>query len=304
MSFSSDCKTDIVKTRRKDCCALSFLYGVMIFSSGFSTEKISVSMPDRQTMEEFINTYKELGYSMEETEVSETRRSSVFTITSKDTIDRLYFDFGYTGEEPGIRINRSNFMCDECRAAFIGGAFVSSGSVTDPRSGYHLEISNHRSGLFSDLMEVLSEAGFAPRKVMRGYSKVAYFKESGAIEDLLTFMGASDGAMKLMDLKIYKEIVNNVNRRMNCESANIGKTIASATADIEDITYIKSIKGEGYLSGDLAEIARLRVENPELSLTELGSLSGAKLTKSGVSHRLSKIRAEAKRLREEQNNGN
>lgn len=303
MSFSSECKTDMILAERKDCCSFAFLYGVSIFSSSFSKDRIVFSMPSSEMLEGILAVYRGLGYSFEDTEMQRGKRSCCFAVNSRATLDRLFFDFGYTGDEPNLRIRPSNFLCEDCRAAFLSGAFVAAGSVTDPRSGYHMELSTHRSGLFSDLCALLAEAGFEPRTVLRGYSKVAYYKESSVIEDLLTFLGSSDGAMKLMDLKIYKDIVNNVNRRMNCENANIDKTITSSSADIDCINYILAKKGAGYLPNDLLEVAELRLRNPELSLAELGGLTANRLTKSGVSHRLSKLRAEAKRIKEEMDAG-
>ncbi len=300
MSFSSECKMDIIAARRKDCCELSFLYGVLMFSPAFSQEEVVISAPSEEMLDGILSVYSSLGYDRGAGEMRSNQRSCSFRLTHRDSIDRLFFDFGHTGEEQSLRVQDSAFLCGGCPGAFISGAFVAAGSVCDPRSGYHMEFSTHRQGLFSDLCRLLESQGFVPGRLERGYSKVAYFKESGRIEDLLTFMGASDGAMKLMDLKIYKEIVNNVNRRLNCESANIVKTVAAAQSDAEDINLILSVRGPESLGEELGEIARLRLQNPELSLSELGELCETRLSKSGVSHRLARIRAMARMLREEQ----
>ncbi|MDO4566610.1 MAG: DNA-binding protein WhiA, partial [Oscillospiraceae bacterium] len=184
-------------------------------------------------------------------------------------------------------------------AAFIAGAFLTGGTVTRPSSGYHLEFSTYKKNLCDDFEELLSETGYKPKRTSRGYLKVLYYKNSGVIEDILSFMGASSSAFELMNEKILKGIVNSVNRLTNCENANIDKTVNSAAQDIECIRLIKSRGGERQLSDELSELARLREENPELSMSELGALLNPPLTKSGVSHRLRKLRRLAAELRED-----
>ncbi len=303
MSFSYDCKKEIFSFQRRDCCNQAFLYGLFAFSGSFDEGLMRISLPTRELIDLMLYMFEKLGYSVGNTKLISGRRS-ITVVLDEDVSDRLLTDLGFSGHETAIRIDRSGFVCENCAASFIAGAFCGAGSVTKPNSGYHLEISTYRQSLFNDFVALLTDAGFSPKTIHRGYTKVVYFKESSSIEDMLTYMGAYEGSMKLMDHKIYKELRNNVNRRLNCESANIDKAVAAAMSDIGDINYILQTKGEGYLPEELLEIAKLRLKNPELSLAELGELVPGGLTKSGTSHRMAKIRKEAKLLREEAANGN
>ncbi|MGI5888898.1 MAG: DNA-binding protein WhiA, partial [Oscillospiraceae bacterium] len=191
-----------------------------------------------------------------------------------------------------------NFRCSSCPGAFCAGAFIACGVMADPSKEYILEFTCPRKNLTYDLVELFYEAGVQMKIRNRGNRYIAYIKDSESIVDALTFMGASNSAMDLMNLKIYKSLRNDTNRRVNFESANIDKTVNAAQDDIDAIRYIEENAGLEVLSEELREIAGLRVENPELSLTELGAKTGRGLTKSGVSHRLSKIRSIAAELRE------
>ena len=299
MSFCKQVKTEISEiSSRNGCCSVAHLYGMLLFSKVFSLSRIVVSSEHEVIILHIKDALIELGIKAEILEEAKTARDYSIKITDKKTLDRLFFDFGYTGEEPNTRIIKENFLCDECVAAFVAGCFMTGGNITDPEKGYHLEFSTHKTNLFNDLSQLLESAGFQPRKTKRGYAKILYYKNSGQIEDMLTYIGAVDSSLKLMDTKIYKEIVNSVNRRTNCENANIDKLVHSAGRDKAAIEFIYKTKGKGYLPEDLREVAKLRLENPELPLSELGDMLEKPLTKSGISHRLRRIRQEAGRLRD------
>jgi len=222
----------------------------------------------------------------------------LLTLQDRSVIERLFTDFGYLGDEPNVRINEQNFLCENCAASFVAGCFLSAGNVTDPDKGYHLEFSSYRIRLLDDLMALLRRFDFDPRQTVRASARVLYFKNSSQIEDILTWMGAVRASLALMNTKIFKEINNTVNRRVNCESANIDKAIISASRDREAIETIYRLRGREYLPEELREIAVLRLRHPELTLTELGELLDLPLGKSGVSHRLRRIRSEAQALSE------
>ncbi|MEG2634855.1 MAG: DNA-binding protein WhiA, partial [Oscillospiraceae bacterium] len=143
--------------------------------------------------------------------------------------------------------------------------------------------------------------GFSPRNSSRNYSKLLYFKDSGQIEDILAYMGATECSFELMNAKIYKDILNNVNRATNCESANIDRALDSSQKDRALIAYIYKTMGKNWLPEELAMTASLRFNNPELSVSDIVELLPEKISKSGVNHRLRKIRAEAQRLKEQSN---
>ncbi len=299
MTFCAQCKQDICKKGPPEgCCGASQLYGALMFSKSFDRSLIHVASEHGFVIDHLIECLEEFGINEADIETGSNSREKFFKITNPEVIDRIMSDYGYSGDEPNLRINRDNFMCEKCAYAFVAGCFLTGGTITTPNTGYHLEFSSHRRNLIADFSAFLSEQGFLPKETVRGYSKVLYFKDSAQIEDMLTFMGAQHSSFELMNTKIYKELVNRVNRRTNCESANIDKIVTSSARDREAIKYIFATAGEKHLSDELLEIAKLRLEQPELSLEELGASLKTKLTKSGSSHRLRKIRAEAQHLKE------
>jgi DNA-binding protein WhiA len=273
------------------------LYGMLLFSRTFSLARIEIAGEHRFVIGRARDLLVNFGINPRGLKIGRTARGHSIKIEDRKIIDRLFFDFGYTGEEPSVRIIDRNFLCDGCLAAFISGCFVTGGSITDPSRGYHLEFSTHRANLCGDLCEILARAGFEPRRTTRGYARLLYFKNSTQIEDLLTYTGAVRSSLELMDAKIYKDVVNTVNRRTNCENANIDKLVSSAARDKAAIEYIARRMGDRHLPENLDAVARLRLDNPDIPLSELGGMLDPPLTKSGVSHRLRRIREEAERLK-------
>ncbi len=305
MTFCAQCKQDITETSLdKSCCQTARLYGMLLFCKTFSHTQILLTSEHKFVVEHFVDLLVETGIQKSVLKRSHKTRDFCVQISDEKTIDRLYADFGYSGDELNLRIKTANLTCDECIGAFIAGCFLTGGTVTDPRKGYHLEFTTYRTNLLNDLFKLLGESGFEPRTASRGAGRIIYYKNSGMIEDLLTYMGAINASLSLMETKVEKDVKNRINRRVNCESANIDKTVEAALKDRAAIEYILTRKGERYLSGELLEIAKLRTENPELSMTDLGSMLDKKLTKSGVSHRLRRLRDEADKLRAEVGDGN
>lgn len=263
---------------------------MLLFSRSFSKDKILCSSEHEFVADHFAYLLNELGVSRDKIIRGKSTREYSVSVRDRDTIDRIFADFGYTGDEPSVRLSDENFSCAGCAAAFVSGAFLVCGSVTRPSSGYHLEFTSHKKNLCDDFVALLESGDFAPKRTARGYLKILYFKNSTSIEDILTYIGAMNSSLELMNEKIYKDIVNSVNRRTNCESANIDKMVNSAMRDIECIKKLNECGDSRVLGDELRELARLRVENPELSMLELGALTEPPLTKSGVSHRLRKIR--------------
>lgn len=176
-----------------------------------------------------------------------------------------------------------------CKRAFLRGLFVSSGSVTDPERGYHLELGTGSYERAKKLQELIGEFGLEAKIVERKSNYVVYMKEGAAIVDFLNIIGAHIALMEFENIRIVKEMRNSINRKVNCETANIKKTVSAASRQVEDIHYIHETIGFGNLTENLAEIARLRLENPEVSLKELGEMLDPPIGKSGVNHRLRKL---------------
>ncbi|MBS6586922.1 MAG: DNA-binding protein WhiA [Eubacterium sp.] len=190
---------------------------------------------------------------------------------------------------------------DEESGAFLRGVFVSCGSVTDPNKEYHLELVLPENDRTPALLDFIAEHGMSLKETFRGgaHSKktVLYAKESELIEDCLTYIGAANHSMEIMQVKIVKDFRNRVNRSVNCENANLDKTVAASNKSTADIEYIFSTMGADWLSPDLRETARLRVENPEMSLSELCGMFPEKISRSGLNHRLKKLSKLAEELR-------
>lgn len=186
-----------------------------------------------------------------------------------------------------------------CKRAFIRGAFLACGSMSDPSKTYHFEIVTSVLAKARQLQDIINFFDMDAKIVVRKNHYVVYVKEGAQIVDLLNIMEAHVALMELENVRILKEMRNSVNRQVNCETANINKTVAAAAKQMDDIEYIRNTIGLGKLSEGLEEIARLRIEQPEASLKELGMLLNPPIGKSGVNHRLRKISEIADNLREE-----
>lgn len=184
-----------------------------------------------------------------------------------------------------------------CKRAFLRGLFLTSGSVTDPNSGYHLELVAGNLGRATRIQEIVSVFGLEAKIVERKRNYIVYMKEGEAIVDFLNVIGAHMALMEFENVRILKEMRNSINRQVNCETANIKKTVSAASRQTADIHYIHDTIGFGNLSENLSQIARLRLEHPDVTLKELGQMLEPPIGKSGVNHRLRKLSEIAEDLR-------
>ena len=184
-----------------------------------------------------------------------------------------------------------------CKRAFLRDAFLCIGSISDPNKGYHLEYVCSTPELAQDLSEMTLSFDIEARIVQRKKYYVLYIKEGSEIVDLLNIMEAPVSLMNLENLRILKEMRNSINRKVNCEVANITKTVNAATKQVEDITYIRDHYGFGKLQEGLREMAEVRLEHPDATLLELGKFLDPPVGKSGVNHRLRKLSELADKLR-------
>lgn len=186
-----------------------------------------------------------------------------------------------------------------CKRAFIRGAFIVAGSVSNPQKDYHFEIVVPHLEKAVQLQEFINAFSLESKVIRRKNNFVIYLKESSQIVDVLNVMEAHVGLMKFENVRIYKDMRNSINRQVNCEAANISKTVKAATKQIEDINYIRANNNFTKLSDALQDVALLRVEHTDASLKELGDMLTPPLGKSGVNHRLRKISRIADKLREQ-----
>ena len=184
---------------------------------------------------------------------------------------------------------------DCCKAAFLRGAFLAGGSVTDPEKGYHIEfVTTHQSVARETFTLIREIAGFEPKTANRAGAQVLYMKNSDLIADFLAFLGASVAAMGIMEARLEKELNNKVNRRCNCDDANTSKVVEAAQ---EQITAIRILEERGMLEqlpGKLKQAAEARVAHPSSSLSELAAMMDPPITKPAMNHRLKKLMAMAK----------
>lgn len=196
-----------------------------------------------------------------------------------------------------MRVSRLVTGQDCCRRAYIKGVFMTSGSVSDPNKGYHLEIVCDNEPRAEFIREIMSGFGIDAKIILRKRYHVVYVKDGEMIVDMLNIMGAHRSLMNMENVRIRKDIRNNINRRVNCEAANLNKTVSAAVKQIDDINYIIETKGMGFLPEGLQELALVRLENEDATLKELGEMMTPPIGKSGVNHRLRKISEIAEEMR-------
>lgn len=188
--------------------------------------------------------------------------------------------------KPNLR-NIENLETEEEKKALIRGIFLGSGSINDPTKKYHLEILSKNKDVAQYIQNILKSFNIKAKILER--NNTIYIKEGEEISKFLAFIGAQKAVLKYEEIRVMREIRNNVNRQVNCETANLNKTISASVMQIEAINYLKKVKKYEELPTGLQEIAELRLEYPEMSLKDLGSLLEKTLGKSGVNHRLKKI---------------
>lgn len=184
-----------------------------------------------------------------------------------------------------------------CKRAFLRGAYIAAGSMSAPEKGYHLEYVCTKESQAEQLVAILKDFSLDGKIVLRKKYYVVYLKESEGIVDLLNVMEAHKALMELENLRILKEVRNSVNRRVNCEAANITKTVNAASRQVEDILFIKEHYGLKKLPQNLQEMAQVRLDNPDAALKELGELLDPPVGKSGVNHRLRKLTEIAEQIK-------
>ena len=298
MSFASETKNEICKIMpQNSCCQKAECYGLLLFAKNFSlhaitltTENTAVAHRAAQLAAQTTQNYVDLATALSH---HATHKSAyIITVAGEDQRKSVLSYFGYTGKEISLRINRANMEDECCESAFLRGAFLSCGTVTNPEKDYHLEFVIPFLNLARDFMTLLSESyalDLQPALVNRKGSYVVYIKGSERIADLLTYVGAPNAAMELMQVKMVKEVRNYVNRKTNFETANIDKTVSAAAKQVAALEKIIKGMGIGFLPEELRELASLRYENPELSLRELGESLSEPISRSGVNHRLQRI---------------
>lgn len=289
MSFSSEIKSELINVENKNsCCEKARNYGLLLFGRTFSASEISVSIENREVASCYKSVLNEYAGGCLAIKSSSAEKTKIRT-SNKEDAKNIYETFGYSEKDRSLRLNWSNFNCESCNAAFLRGAFLTCGSVTSPEKGYHLEFSVPFLNLCRDFKKFMNEMELHPKQLTRNGYYILYFKDSESIEDVLTLMGAVNGVLEFMGVKMYKDVRNNVNRRTNFESANLDRTVNAENVQKDAINKIIKKEGINALAPELRQVARLRIDNDGLSLRELGKMCEPPLSRSGVNHRLQKI---------------
>ena len=298
MSFSTDTKREICrKTSTRQALQYSELYAMLLLGREFRPDIIVFKTENEDTYSHFIfllETLFKAKCEVTEPAKGEGMRSRVYTVTviSPTKCRRIYEYYGHDEREINLRVNRANIDDEEQQRAFIRGAFLACGSVTDPEKGYHLEFAVSYRNLCMDICRIIREiqdCDVVAKPLSRGGSYIAYVKDSEQITDLLTYMGAVNAAMNVMGAKALKQVRNTANRRANSEIANLQKTASASARQIRAIKKLRKNGKYNLLPDELKKLAQMRYDYPELSLRDLGERLDPPISRSGVNHRLEKI---------------
>ncbi len=298
-SFSKNLKIELSQLPY-DCpdCMSAQVYGLLLFGNSLGEKTVTFTTEHKAVADRFvcdviditsaIVTLKYIGSRYH-------RGGKLYIASVEDELDSELINSRF---ENTCDFSKAAFLQNDCcKSAFLRGVFMACGSVIDPNKEYHLEFVVHSRLLAESLADFIRALGIPIKLTVRKGISVLYLKESENIEDMITLMGGVRSSLEIMNVKIVKDVRNKINRVTNCETANIGKTVAAAAEQIEDISYIKQRKGLGFLPDDLREIAELRLENPEMSLKEMSESLGHSISRSGINHRLKRIQAAADELR-------
>lgn len=299
-SFSYKAKAELCRAAvQRLCCARAECYGVLLYCNTFTMQEVRIITENPEFAARLPRLFhRAFGVKFDRQPADEAPGSKlIFQITDPDKLRRVLDTLGYDPRQSLVlHVNFALLEDDCCRTAFLRGAFLAGGSVTDPEKRYHLELSTSHIQASREVSALLQEMGFLPRSVMRGGSAVIYFKQSEHIEDLLTTLGAPVAATEIMTAKVDKEIRNGANRAMNCDMANVNKTLDAVAAQQEAIEKLEKSGQMEKLPEKIQETARLRMQNPELPLAQLAALFNPPISKSCLNHRIRKIMEEARKL--------
>ena len=299
-SFAYKVRSELCRTAvQRLCCARAEAYGVLLYCNTFTSREIRIITENPEFAARLPRLFQR-AFTLRFDRLPEEdtgRGKLIFQITQQDKLNKIINQFGYDPRQnPVLHVNFGMLEDECCRTAFLRGAFLSGGSVTDPEKRYHLELATSHLQASREVSALLTELGFFPRSVMRSGSAVIYFKQSEHIEDFLTKIGAPASAMDIMTAKVDKEIRNGANRAMNCDMANVNKTLDAA---LEQKNAIEKLQQHGALENlpdKLRQTALLRLQNPELSLTQLAERCDPPVTKSCLNHRMRKLMSMAQEL--------
>ena len=293
VSFSAAAKAEICRAvPQKHCCALAQCFGILLFANSFGADGIRIITESREFAYSLPKLFKRaFNLDFDSFPSLEAPGKLVFQITDSDKICDIMGAYGFHPDETvALHVNLPVVEEECCKAAFLRGAFLAGGSVTDPEKGYHLEMTTTHQSVAGESYLLLEEClTFSPKTARRGGGHVLYFKQSEQICDCLTFLGAPVAAMGIMEARLEKELNNKINRRCNCDDANISKVVEAAQEQLSAIRILREKGALEHLPGKLMQAAKAREENPEASLSELAAMMDPPISKPAMNHRLKKL---------------
>ena len=293
VSFSSSAKAEVCRIiPTKQCCALAECFGVLLFCNSFGDDGIRIITESREFAYILPKMFKKAFDVEFDTFPSlESPGKLVFQIFDPGKIDLIMESCGFSrGSTLALHLNLPMVEENCCKAAFLRGAFLAGGSVTDPEKGYHMELTTTHHSVSRETYTLMHESlGFYPKTAARGGGQVLYLKQSELISDFLTFLNAPIAAMGIMEARLEKELNNKVNRRCNCDDANTSKVVEAAQEQLAAIRILRERGVVDKLPQKMQQAIRAREEHPEASLTELAALMQPPISKPAMNHRLKKL---------------
>ena len=311
MSFSADVKNEIITSiegNRKQ--KLSFVLGMLCFGARLiktqERTRLRFTTENPKIARKLYTLIKNDFSIVAKLTIHKTLKNIMYIVAIDDEkyIEELFYITGLLKRGEAInsflnfRISFSVIENPACRKAFIKGAFLGGGSVSDPQKNTHLEFVTSHYKLSRDFQKLLNSCEFSPKTVLRKSNYVLYFKNAGEVADILVMLDTFDSLMEYHNVKIMKDMRNNINRKTNCDTANLNKTVEASLIQVRAIEKLKRLGVFDNLPLQLKEIADLRLEYREMSLQELGSMLSSPIGKSGVNHRLRKLVTEAEKYKD------
>ena len=292
MSFSSDVKQELCRAPlSRKCCAQAEAYGILLYCNTFSATEIRIVTESNDFALRLPRLFhKALGVSFDVLPEGHLPGKQVYAITDPEKIQQVFTRCGFSATTSiSLHVNLGLLESECCRRAFLRGAFLAGGSVTDPEKRYHLELSTTHLSVSRETQTLLEEMGLPAKETERKGSSILYYKFSESVEDFLISIGAPVSAMAVMSAQIEKDWRNTANRKVNCDSANLDKIVAAAQ---EQLAALRTLQEQGRfddLPEKLKQTALLRMEYPEAALSELAELHDPPVSKSAINHRMRKL---------------
>ncbi len=293
LSFSAAAKAELCRDiPHKRCCALAEAFGILLYCNSFSADGIKIITESREFAWMLPRIFQRaFDIDFDSFPSMESPGKLTFQIFDPEKIGLIMDSFGFDMEDTlSLHVNWPVVEEVCCRTAFLRGAFLAGGSVTDPIKGYHMELTTTHQAVARETRVLIHDAmGFTAKSASRNGGVVLYLKQSEQISELLALLGAGVASMGIMEARLEKELNNKVNRRCNCDDANISKVVDAAQGQLSAINTLRELGLLDKLPAKLKQAADARENNPESSLSELAAMMDPPITKPAMNQRLKKL---------------